>query len=182
VLPQLAPNQGKRSDIPDNVTPTSAQVTPTAFPLLAADSVLGKYFDARPSVAGAGPTPAELRPADINTLPFSLPGIANESSTPGPRLVSRVVNLAAPSPNNVPLLAPSQPNPLAATYASGTPDQGGSPPLATNRGVSSSRPLGIFSGQPMPDWPVPPPIFQPRDQPSPEDNELFQRWMRWVDG
>jgi hypothetical protein len=41
--------------------------------------------------------------------------------------------------------------------------------------------LGIFSGKPMRDYPVPPPIFQSRDPSPPEDNELFQRWMRWLD-
>jgi hypothetical protein len=96
--------------------------------------------------------------------------------------VSRIVNLAPPSPNNAPQLAPGQPNPFDAQFANGTPNQGASPQLATNQGASSSRPLGIFSGKPMPDWPVPPPIFQARDQSAPEDNELFQRWMRWVDG
>ncbi|WP_298254740.1 M23 family metallopeptidase [Bradyrhizobium sp.] len=56
---------------------------------------------------------------------------------------------------------------------------GDAPPFS-----SASPPplLGIFSGKPMPDWPVQPSIFQPKDQSSPDDNELFQRWMRWVDG
>lgn len=52
------------------------------------------------------------------------------------------------------------------------------PPLAP---ASASPLLGIFSGQPMRDYPAPPPIFQPKYQASPEDSELFQRWMRWVD-
>lgn len=43
--------------------------------------------------------------------------------------------------------------------------------------------LGIVSGLPMRDYPVPPPVFQTRDQASPlDDDELFQRWMRYVDG
>lgn len=50
-----------------------------------------------------------------------------------------------------------------------TPVPEASPPL-----------LGLVSGKPMPDWPVQLSIFQSKDQASPEDNELFQRWMRWV--
>jgi hypothetical protein len=41
--------------------------------------------------------------------------------------------------------------------------------------------LGIFSGKPMPDWPVPPPIFTTDDRPSPGDDELYQRWRQWLD-
>jgi hypothetical protein len=34
----------------------------------------------------------------------------------------------------------------------------------------------------MRDYPVRPSIFATADdRPSPDDNELFQRWMRWVD-
>jgi hypothetical protein len=41
--------------------------------------------------------------------------------------------------------------------------------------------LGIFSGKPLPDWPVPSPIFTTDDRPSPGDDELYQRWRRWLD-
>jgi len=34
----------------------------------------------------------------------------------------------------------------------------------------------------MPDWPVPPPIFATNDRTQASDDELFQRWVRWVDG
>lgn len=52
--------------------------------------------------------------------------------------------------------------------------------------ASSDAPplLGVFSGQPMRNWPVPPPIFQPKDQKdqsSPDDDELSRRWRRWLD-
>ena len=59
---------------------------------------------------------------------------------------------------------------------------GDAPPLAP---ASPQPPPGIFSGKPTPDYPVWPSIFQPKDQGDqspPKDNELFQRWMRWVDG
>ena len=98
VLPQLAPNQGKRSDIPGEVTPTGNDVAP---------------------------------------------------DTP----VRRLVNLSSPALPDAPPLVPTAAQPL----------------------------LGISSGQTMPDWPVPPLVFEPRDQSPPEENELFQRWMRWLD-
>jgi hypothetical protein len=33
----------------------------------------------------------------------------------------------------------------------------------------------------MPDYRVPPPIFQTKNPSSPEDDELFRRWMRMID-
>jgi hypothetical protein len=91
---------------------------------------------------------------DPNASASSRPGIANGDVVPERRLANLVANLSVPA-------APT----------SGSPDaQGASQPL-----------LGIFSGRPMPDWPVQPSIFQPNDQASSEDDELFQRWMRWLD-
>lgn len=154
VLPQLAPNRGKRSDIPGDVAPITAQATPTAWPLLAADPVLGKYVDAWPNAVGANSPLAPLPPADPNALPFPVPGIIDGDNVPERRLVGRVVNLSTPST--------------------------GAPPLAPDAQAAPQPLLGVYSGKPMPDWPVQPPIFQTKDQPSPEDNELSQRWMRWV--
>ena len=55
-------------------------------------------------------------------------------------------------------------------------------PLAPDVAASSSRPLGIASGQPMRDYPLPPPIWGFSDKSSsPEDDEISQRWRRWLD-
>ena len=62
---------------------------------------------------------------------------------------------------------------LARTNPPSTQASTAVPPIAP---ASAPQPLlGIYSGKPMPDWPVHPSIFQTRDQPSPEDNGLFQR-------
>jgi hypothetical protein len=58
------------------------------------------------------------------------------------------------------------------------PASTGTPPPAPS---SSQSLLGIVSGQRMPNYPVPPSIFQTKDLSSPDDDELFQRWMRYVD-
>jgi hypothetical protein len=57
----------------------------------------------------------------------------------------------------------------------------GSPPLAPTPNGAWSPPLGIFSGKPMPDHVVWPSIFATDDRPSPDDDELYQRWRRWLD-
>jgi hypothetical protein len=42
--------------------------------------------------------------------------------------------------------------------------------------------LGIFSGKPMPDYPVPPPIWGLSDNPqSSGDDQWLQRWRRAID-
>jgi hypothetical protein len=41
--------------------------------------------------------------------------------------------------------------------------------------------LGIFSGKPMPDYPVRPSIFDTDNRSSPDDDEPYQRWRRWLD-
>ena len=43
----------------------------------------------------------------------------------------------------------------------------------------AARPLGLFSGQPMPDWPVPPPIFVLPDPANAPDND---GWFKFVAG
>jgi hypothetical protein len=45
---------------------------------------------------------------------------------------------------------------------------------------SSPQSLGIFSGKPMRNYPVPPPIFRSADPPSTDDDELFRRWKAWI--
>jgi hypothetical protein len=53
---------------------------------------------------------------------------------------------------------------------------------APTLGPESAPPLlGIFSGKPMPDYPVWPSIFATDDRPSPDDDELYQRWRRFLD-
>ena len=114
--PQPAPKEGKRSELPEDVIPTSVTAT------------------------------------DDDNVPVRILG-------------RRVVNLSnAPAPNDAPPVVPSEP---AASTANGPASP---PPL-----------FGIFSGKPMPDWPVRPSILQTKDQTS-HDDELFQRWTRWVDG
>lgn len=41
--------------------------------------------------------------------------------------------------------------------------------------------IGIYSGKPMPNWPVQPSISATDDRASPDDDELYQRWRRWLD-
>jgi hypothetical protein len=152
--PQPAPNPGKRSDVPDGVTPTSAQVTQAAWPFLPADaSGIGgvlKYASAEP----AGTT-TEPPLADPNDPGFPLLGSTSDDNLPERRLARRTGNLSpAPASTNAPPLAPAAASPA----------------------------LGIFSGQPMPNWPVPPPIWGfPDNSQSSDDNELYQRWRRMLD-
>jgi hypothetical protein len=47
--------------------------------------------------------------------------------------------------------------------------------------VSPPPPPGIFSGQPMQDYPMRPPIFVTDDRSLSDDDELIQRWRRWLD-
>ena len=94
------------------------------------------------------------------------------------RLASRVIGLSAPTSTGTPPLSPDLPdavnNVVNGTAASAAPTPGA---------IGTSQPLlGIFSGRPMPDWPVPPPIFATNDRTQASDDELFQRWVRWVDG
>jgi len=109
-------------------------------------------------------TEMALPPADPNAPGLSSQATISSDNVPERRLVGRVVNLSAPSAD-APPLAPDEP---AAT--------------ATNGPASPPPLLGIFSGKPMPDWPVRPSIFATDDRRPPEDDKLFQRWMRWVDG
>jgi hypothetical protein len=139
---------GRRSDIPDNVTPTSVQATPSAWSLLAADaSGIGgvlKYANAAP----AGTT-TELPLADPNDPGFSPPGSTRDDNLPERRLARRTVNPSSPTSGDAPPLAPAAASPA----------------------------LGIFSGQPMPDWPVPPPIwgFSDKAKSSEDDDEWYKR-------
>jgi hypothetical protein len=81
------------------------------------------------------------------------PGKRSEADDPPVRVLSRRADLS-PAAGDAPTPAPEA-----------------APPL-----------LGIVSGKPMRDYPVRPSIFATADdRPSPDDNELFQRWMRWVD-
>ncbi|HLJ00101.1 MAG TPA: hypothetical protein VKT76_10315 [Bradyrhizobium sp.] len=149
---QPTPNPGKRSDIPDNVTPTSARPTPSVWPFLAADA---SGFGGVSKYAAPNGSEAGLPPPDPDAPGLPLSGSAGDDNVPERRLVGRVVNLSAPASS-------------------------GAPPLVPNQAASTSPLLGLFSGQPMPDWPVPPPIFQTKDQSPPEDNELWQRWRAFI--
>ena len=115
--PQPAPNPGKRSELPEDVIPTSVTATDDDNPPV---RILGR----------------------------------------------RVVNLStAPAPNDAPPLVPT----------------GVVPSVTADRPASSPPLPGIFSGKPVPDYPVWPSIFVTDDRPSPDDNELYQRWRRWLD-
>ena len=171
------PSLGRRSDIPNGGTPTSAQPTPSAWPFLAADA---GGFGGVSKYAAPNGTEAGLPLADPNMLGFSLPGIAGDDNVPERRLVGRVVNLSASS-TNAPSLSPGQSDATSNGSGNWAAVQPTSPPLAPNQTASSSPALGLFSGQPMPDWSVPPPIFQSKDQASPEDNELWQRLRAMLD-
>ncbi|WP_298254728.1 M23 family metallopeptidase [Bradyrhizobium sp.] len=104
------------------------------------------------------PAPASLTPSgqrsDVPDDVTSASVTADDQTAPADIPFRRLVNLSSPALIAAPSLAPAP-----------------SPPL-----------LGIFSGQPMRDYPVSSSIFQTNDQSSPDDDELFQRWMRFVDG
>ena len=83
-----------------------------------------------------------------------IPGRRSEADGDAPvRVLSRVNLSPASASGDAPTLAPAS-----------------APPL-----------LGIFSGQPMRDHPVWPSIFATDDRSSPDDDELYQRWRRWLE-
>jgi hypothetical protein len=218
--PQPMPGPSKRSDIPGDVTPDTAQTTPANWAFPSGDSGVGgvlKYFNA------AAPGTVANLPADPNTLSFAVPGITDGDKVPQQRLSSRVINLSAPASDVAPLapapVSAGNQGPLSLDDAyleyvrrlnagrsqepafaadasapplvpSGNSNASGdiSGRVATAPGVDPRLPnlaaspplLGIFSGKPMPDWPVRPPVFVADDRAKPDD-ELFQRWMRWLD-
>jgi Peptidase family M23 len=103
---------------------------------------------------GAAPrVPDPGRRSDVpdGGTPGSATAVAGSAPTPVP--VRRLVNLSTSIPSDTPPVAPA----------------------------SSLPSLGIVSGKPMPDYPMRPSIFDTDDRSSPEDNELYQRWKRWVD-
>lgn len=169
-----APAPGRRSDIPPDVAPTSAQATPTAWPFLSADPVLEKHFNGRPNLPQAT-AQFQLPLTDPNALASPLPDTASGDNTPS--LVRRLVNLSAPARPDAPSLAPDSQNP----FDNGNASFGAVASSAVD--APSSQPLlGIVSGKPMPDYPVWPSIFQTKDQPSNDQsagdvNELVQRWL-----
>lgn len=67
---------------------------------------------------------------------------------------------------------------LSRVNLSPAPASDDAPPLAP---ASAPPLLGIFSGKPMRDYPVRPSIFATDDRASPDDDELAQRWRRWLD-
>ena len=67
---------------------------------------------------------------------------------------------------------------LSRVNLSGAPASGDAPSLSP---APPPRLPGIFSGKPMRDYPVWPAIFATDDRPSPDDDELNQRWRRWLD-
>ena len=99
-------------------------------------------------------------PADelgnFNAAPLHAPDLGKRSEAdddaPVRVLSSRVVN-ASPASGDAPTLGPESAQPL----------------------------LGIYSGKPMRDYPVWPSIFATDDRSSPDDDELYQRWRRFLD-
>lgn len=61
---------------------------------------------------------------------------------------------------------------------SAAPASGEAPSLAP---ASAPPLLGIVSGQPTREHPLPPSIFAADNRSSPDDDELYQRWRRWLD-
>ncbi len=97
------------------------------------------------------------------------PGLDNNNSAPAPQLT--------PSPgkrseadDDVPVRVRSRVNASPASASGDAPPPASAPPLP-----------GIFSGKPMRDYPVRPSIFATDDRSSPDDDELYQRWRRWLD-
>lgn len=179
LAPQVAPSLGRWSELPNEEVP----VTLSAGPFLTADA---SSLEGVLKYGVPDGTETALPPADPNAPGLSSQATMGSDNVPERRLVGRVVNLSAPASPNAPPLSPDWSD--AASGASSPPLAQISPtpnaipsPSAANTQASAPPLLGIFSGKPMPDWPVRPSIFQTEDQASPDDNELFQRWMRWVD-
>jgi len=156
-----APNQGERSDIHGVVTPDAAQVIADRF---------GKWG----SVPFLNTPAASDDPAGLNdrhgnwaSRPAGVLGNFNAPPLHPPDLGKR-----SEADDDVPVRV------LSSRVVNTSPASGDAPPLAS---ASASPALGIFSGQPMPDWPVWPSIFATDNRPSPDDDELYQRWRRFID-
>ena len=93
--------------------------------------------------------------------------------------------------NNISAPAPQAPNPGKRSETDDTPVRilsrvNPSPASASSDAPTLAPPpapplLGIFSGKPMPNWPVRPSIFVTDDRSDPDDDELVQRWRQWLD-
>jgi hypothetical protein len=130
--------RNRRSAVPCGFAPASAQgassVLPTFQPAdTGTGGVLGKYFDASVMPPAQGVSPSSPSFADSTAPDFPAGETGSVDDMPVRILSRRVLN---PSPTAVPDdRVPAAPSPQA------------------------NRPLGIFSGKPMPNYPVPPPIW-----------------------
>lgn len=97
------------------------------------------------------------------------PGALRNVSAPAPQVPDQGKRLEADD---------SAPVRVLSRRADLSPASGDASPLAPE---TSPPLLGIVSGQPMRDYPVRPSIFETDDRSSPDDDELVQRWTRWVD-
>ena len=179
--------QMRRSETPGGVTPTSAPVSPSAWPFLSADAslvggALGKYFDTSPKPDAASAQAARPSLSNPGAPPFPADEAESGDVAPVRKLGRRVVNLSsAPASAGAPPLAGDPQDSFDDRFGSWTTSAVGAAPRAPNR-VPSSPVLGVFSGKPMRDFPVPPPIWGMEDKSSTAgDNDLFRRWMPWID-
>jgi hypothetical protein len=154
--------RNRRSAAPDGSAPAPAQAASLATPMFQPDSagtggVLGKYFDASvmPPVQGVSPSWPSF--ASSTAPDFSTDETGSVNDMPVRILSRRVLN---PSPTGVlGDTVPAAPSPQA------------------------NRPLGIFSGKPMPDYPVPPPILGLLDRSranGDDDENWYTRWRRLI--
>jgi hypothetical protein len=154
--------RNRRSAAPDGSAPTPVQAASLAMPAFQPDSagtggVLGKYFDASVTPPAQGASPSWPSFADSTAPDLSTDETGSVNDLPV-RILSRRVLSSSPTavPDDT---VPAAPSPQA------------------------NRPLGIFSGKPMPDYPVPPPIFGllDRSRANREDDEnWYTRWRRLI--
>ena len=154
--------RNRRSAASDGSAPTPVQAVSLAAPAFQPDSagtggVLGKYFDASVMPPAQGVSPSWPSFADSTAPDFSTAETESVNDMPVRILSRRVLN---PSPTAVPDdTVPAASSPQA------------------------NRPLGIFSGKPMPSYPVPPPIFGLPDRSrvvGDDDENWYARWRRLI--
>jgi hypothetical protein len=135
----------RRSAAPDGLAPTSAQgvlpATPASQPYTAGTGgVLGKFL------LDSLITPAEAASPPAQGAPLLTPYFPGQASTIGDRSGNAA---GAPKPDIYP-----QPRRISSAYPGMTPPDPDQPMPPSQ----PARPLGIFTGKPMPSWTTPPPL------------------------
>jgi hypothetical protein len=163
------------------VHPVSGETRPLRMPAFSARlknpiNVFEHRFTRWPRSDDGAPDPGQ--PASDPNDSFNGPG-ANKpirylsrriGASPGQAYGTRTSDAALPAGQ---AFAPGRPTTFDDRFANWTDSDGAMAPLAPNRAPpqEDNRPRGIFSGKPMPSYPVPPPIFGFPEPGAPEDED-----------